>query len=52
MVSTNKYSKVLLFEISVTLEGSLMDLSLDTLDYSYTTKMRQFSLSVGLNYRF
>ena len=38
-------------ETTVTREGSLLDL-FDTVDYSYTAKMRQFSLTAGINYRF
>lgn len=38
-------------EVTVMREGSLLDL-FEAVDYSYTAKMRQFSLSAGVNYRF
>jgi long-chain fatty acid transport protein len=45
-------------EVTVTREGSLLDLpdfplvEENSIDYSYTAKMRQLSLSAGINYRF
>jgi long-chain fatty acid transport protein len=41
-------------DVTVTRSGSLLDLSEEVgiIDYSYTTRMRQFSLSAGINYRF
>jgi long-chain fatty acid transport protein len=38
-------------EVTVTREGSLFDLT-EAVDYAYTARMRQFSLSAGVNYRF